>query len=357
MTRRTIGRLVVATTLVLIMVAPVALAGEAQLRSEVKLIEATDQGVVVLLSLTNITDEDVFVISYETALNRLERDLFRIEREGEVIPYLGVMVMRAGPTAESWIRIAPGATVSAKVNLAEGYDLSRDGEYSIEYEASAVVLSGIEESMLPVIDPSTGKGAVIETPRTYIRSAAISVELSGVPFQVGRDELDRDQAELSKHSYLGCTTSERNAINSALSCARTSACDAADYCHSYGCSSWYYDWFGNCSYSSTVCSRFDDTCYYLTTCNMTFTCDGPYCEAGVIAYVYQNRPCQIWICPDFFVYTYFQCHAITHEANHWTGTEDWVYGESDCRWLADYYPSYAADNADNYAYAADYCPW
>jgi peptidyl-Lys metalloendopeptidase len=268
------------------------------------------------------------------------------------------MVMRVGPLAESWIRIAPRATVSAKVNLSNSYDLSRKGQYSIEYQAKAVVLSGVEERLLPVGDLAAGKSAALGTQMTEIRSEALRFELEvGVP-PVALDMLAPEKPEDAKHSYPGCTSSQRSTISSALSCAKTRGCDAADYCYYNGCTSWYYNWFGSCSYYSTVSARFDQTCFsYLLGCNYTFNCGGSYCDPGVVAYVYQNRPCETWICSAFFSQTSsFRCHAVYHESNHWTYTDDWVYGYSNCLWLADNYPSYAADNADSYSYAADYAP-
>jgi peptidyl-Lys metalloendopeptidase len=356
------GRFVIVIGLTLVLAAPAAFAAQARLESSLQLLDASDQGVVVQLSLTNTSDEDVYVISYETALLRLERDLFRIERDGEVIPYMGPMIMRVGPLAESWIRIAPGETVSGKVNLSTVYDLSRAGRYSIEYRASQHVLSGIDESLLPVADLATGKGARLDTPRTTVRSEAISFEFEGADVPLASELLDPERSGLSKDSFSNCTSSQRTTIQTAKTGARANACDSCDYCDYYGCgSSWYTTWFGDCTYESSVCQSFCDACSVLGSSSFTFYCNGTYCESGVIAYVYKNRPYEIWICPDFFVYTYFQVHAVTHEVFHWyivAGAEDWVYGESNCRTLAAYYdPYYAATNADSYAYAADSCPW
>jgi len=163
-----------------------------------------------------------------------------------------------------------------------------------------------------------------------------------------------------KDSYPGCTSGEIDDVVDAKADALTNACCSCDYCAAKGCGSrWYQTWFGPCTYESTVCSNFCDACTVLEDDRFTFNCGGSYCEPGVIAYVYQSRSYEIWLCPDFFVYNNMQVHAIDHEVSHWNivaGAEDWGYGSKFCKDLAKYYdPSYAATNADNYAYACDNC--
>lgn len=337
-------------------VSPV-LAGQDLLRSEIELLNASEQGVVVLLSFTNTSDQDMFVIDYETALTRLERDLFRVELEGEIIPYTGVMVMRVGPLTENWARIGPGETVSAKVSLAEDYDLSRAGEYSIAFEAPAFVLVGLEEGQLPVADPWTEKSAALNMSPIWVSSDKISFGFQGVTESIVRDALAIDQPLFSKESYHGLNSSQIAAIETAKACARTNVCCAGTYCNSWVCpTSWYQTWFHCCTYRYSVCGNFSDACNVLGNNNFTFYYNGSYCSSGIIAYVWKDRPYEIWICPDFFSYTHLQCHTIAHEVFHWNivaGADDYGYGESYCRNNSCYH---AANNADNYAYAADYCP-
>lgn len=360
MNGRRIARFMIVFVVALAFAAPSVLAGQAQLRSDLQLLDASDQGVVVLVSLTNASNEDVFVLSYETALKGIEKDLFRVERDGEVIPYEGAMIVRIGPLAESWMRIGAGQTLSGKVNLSNVYDLSRGGTYSIEYMASQHVMSGVEESMLPVASADEGKSAVLSVPRTMVRSEAISFEFAGADILVDSALVAPVSPELAKDSFPGCSSSERSQISAAKSNSRPNVRGARDYCNAYGSGSgWYSTWFGGGTYVSTVCQNFADAYNVLGSNSFTFTCTN--CDSGVIAYVYKNRPYEIWICPDFFTYTYFQTHAVTHEVFHWyivAGAEDWTYGSANCQTLASsYHPYYAATNADNYAYAADNSPW
>jgi peptidyl-Lys metalloendopeptidase len=338
-------------SLVLVMSAPLAMAAQAQLESNLELAQADHQGVVVLLSLTNTSDQDLLVLSYETPLNGLESNIFRIQRDGESLPYVGPMIMRAGPMAGSWVRIAAGETMSIKVDLTDAYDLQHAGTYSIEYASIQHVLAGSLE----------GKGAALDTAPVTIVSPSLTFTFDGA--RSPRQPVDMIQPVRDtspKDSFPGCDAGEIATIQDAKVGARANTSCSCDYCAAAGCGSrWYQTWFGPCTYESFVCTNFCDAETVLGDDRFTFNCGGSYCEPGVIAYVYQNRSYEIWICPDFFVYNNFQVHAITHEVFHWNivaGAEDWGYGSKFCKDLAKYYdPAYAATNADNYAYAADGC--
>jgi peptidyl-Lys metalloendopeptidase len=326
-----------------------------QLVSELELVtpgivKASD-GVMLRLTLTNPTDEDLYVLAYETPLRGLERELFRIERDGEPIPYQGKIALRLGPSAKDWIRIAPGASVSAEVKLSASYNLQRGGRYSVKYLAYQHVISGDQE--LPVVDSTDpeAKGFTFGIAGATIVSDALGIEINGDIEVV--DDMLFDRSGGTK-GYINC--SSPSTIASAQSTAQGRVANAYWECDSYN--SWYRDWFGTTSsYVSTVRGYFANS-YWALDGDITYDCTGTGCSSGVIAYVYMGTPYKIWICPAFWSQSSnFKAHAIAHETFHWyvvAGVDDWVYGYSNCLWLADNYPYYALDNADNYAYAADY---
>jgi peptidyl-Lys metalloendopeptidase len=89
----------------------------------------------------------------------------------------------------------------------------------------------------------------------------------------------------------------------------------------------------------------------------TYTCT--FCPRTTLAYVYKDQPTNVWICPSFFSLLGddpdFQAGIILHESSHWyaaANTNDYTYGEASCLSLADSYPDYAVNNADNYHYFA-----
>lgn len=359
---KNIERLVLVIAVMLAVAAIPAAANDSPLRSELEVVQADSNGFVVLLSLTNTSDQDVFILSYETPLNGLERSLFQIQRDGEAVPYTGRLVMRIGPLPENWIRVSAGETIQMKVDLTTAYDMTQAGYYTVGYGAMQHVISGVAEHMLPVFDTVGQKAASFETPAAMISSTQLTVQYEGAAAVFRLEQYPEsvdDQHE--KHTFIGFTTAQRNAVLAAIDCACANVTCACNYC---SCpSSWYTTWFSsNCVYDYFVCGSFCRAKNHLCPGNITFRYQAySYpCDPGVIAYVYQNRPNEIWLCGDFFVYTYFQCHAITHEVFHWNTVataEDWGYGESFCKDLArNYHPYYSATNADSYAYAADYCP-
>jgi peptidyl-Lys metalloendopeptidase len=51
------------------------------------------------------------------------------------VPYLGKMVRRASPKAGDYVWVDAGGSVSAEVDLAQGYDFSQPGQYNIEFRS------------------------------------------------------------------------------------------------------------------------------------------------------------------------------------------------------------------------------
>jgi hypothetical protein len=54
-----------------------------------------DQRVTVRLTFKNTSDEDVYLLAYETPLRGIERDIFVVELDGERMPYTGIVAFRA----------------------------------------------------------------------------------------------------------------------------------------------------------------------------------------------------------------------------------------------------------------------
>jgi len=65
----------------------------------------------------------------------LAGDIFRIRRDGMSLPYHGIQVKRSVPTPDGYVWIDAGGSVSAEVDLAEGYDLTQAGEYTVQFRS------------------------------------------------------------------------------------------------------------------------------------------------------------------------------------------------------------------------------
>jgi hypothetical protein len=89
--------------------------------------------VAVRFTLTNDSDAERYVLTWYTPLEGIGGEIFRVERDGQAVPYTGILAMRGDPTPEGYIRLPAGQSASAEIDLATSFDLSKPGEYTIEF--------------------------------------------------------------------------------------------------------------------------------------------------------------------------------------------------------------------------------
>ena len=87
----------------------------------------------VKFTLTNTSPEGLFVLKWFTPLEGLAGDIFSVRRDGLHLPYGGMQVKRGPPISEDYVWLDPGDSVSAEVDLAEGYDFSEPGRYTLQF--------------------------------------------------------------------------------------------------------------------------------------------------------------------------------------------------------------------------------
>ena len=92
------------------------LPGEAGLIASIEAPEslASGEAVPVKFTLTNTLSEGLYVLRWFTPLEGLAGDIFRVRRDGLHLPYHGILVKRAPPTAEDYVWLDAG-----------GFDLGR----------------------------------------------------------------------------------------------------------------------------------------------------------------------------------------------------------------------------------------
>ena len=91
--------------------------------------------VKVRFTLTNISSEGFFLLKWFTPLEGLAGDIFQVQRDGVDLPYVGKMVKRGAPVSEDYVWIDAGGSVSAEVDLAEGYEFSQAGQYTLQFRS------------------------------------------------------------------------------------------------------------------------------------------------------------------------------------------------------------------------------
>jgi hypothetical protein len=102
-------------------------------RIEAPSVLSTGEAVNLSFTLTNNTDKSLYVLKWYTPLEGIAGEIFRVERDGQAVPYQGILATRIAPSPEAYILLEPGASTSAEVNLATAYDFSQVGEYTIAF--------------------------------------------------------------------------------------------------------------------------------------------------------------------------------------------------------------------------------
>jgi heat shock protein HslJ len=95
----------------------------------------TGEAVTVKFTLTNTSSEGLFVLKWFTPLEGLAGDIFSVQRDGVDLAYRGKLVKRGPPSSKDYVWIDAGGSISAKVDLAEGYDFSQAGKYNLQFRS------------------------------------------------------------------------------------------------------------------------------------------------------------------------------------------------------------------------------
>ena len=94
---------------------------------------ATGEKVNLKFVLKNVSETPLYILRWYTPIEGIAGEIFRVTRDGQTVPYRGIVAYRNPPTADEYIWLNPGESVSAVVNLGEAYDFSKTGEYRIRF--------------------------------------------------------------------------------------------------------------------------------------------------------------------------------------------------------------------------------
>jgi peptidyl-Lys metalloendopeptidase len=281
----------------------------------------------VTVTMTNVADHAVRLLRYNTPVDGLKEDLFRVSRDGVAVAYLGRHYKWAAPQAEDFITLDRGQSIVGTVDLAASYDFAETGTYFLGY----------------------GAGDVDNSPFT----GGVTVQVEGRAFAVpGGANL----------TTTGCSSSRITSLTTAYSSARTMAASALSYLTNTTPSGTarYTTWFGAYTSSrwSTAKSHFTQISAKLS--NEVADCT---CTDSAYAYVYPTQPYKIYLCNAFWsapnTGTDSRAGTLIHEMSHFNvvaGTDDNAYGQTACKSLARSNPTRALDNADSHEYFAENTP-
>ncbi len=91
------------------------------------------EAVNLKFSLINNTDSTLYILNWFTPLEGIGGEIFRVKRDGQILPYQGILASRGDPTPDAYTMLAAGETVSTEVDLSAVYDFSLPGNYEIEF--------------------------------------------------------------------------------------------------------------------------------------------------------------------------------------------------------------------------------
>lgn len=293
--------------------------------------------------LTNETARPVRIARWRTPLAKAPDRFLEVSRDGEPVRYIGPVVTRLAPRADSYVVLEPGQSVSAEYDLRRGYDVSAGGEL--------VVRSALSASKV-VLD---AEGLNVDFSASEIVEVSASSQTAGSQGGV---------AVSSSELVLNCNNAEWNTLAWAALGASYGLENAITTHVPGGAKSNFY--FGQGHDTNTVAGILYGMWGVLHNSNGNWTCmgtAGDCADGDVIAYVNGSDigtgVSNIQFCSLFFnpaeVPGDDDNHASTagvllHELAHLAGAPfDWYYW-ANVEWLAQNMPLYAALNADSYRY-------
>lgn len=324
----------------------------------------TADDVMVRVTYHNGTSEDLYLLSWQTALNGVEGNLFDVRRDGQPVEYTGRLYKRGFPRAEDYVRIPAGGSLSADVELSSVYDMSRTGEYAIRYRAS--VQDALRADGRAKVAGLAGL-RTLESNVVFLAVERNERAIEALETLAAIEEAVRPSvpAKYLTPSYVSCSTTRQSTLVTALSNAQSISLKARNHLSSAtspSTDSAYRTWFGAYTSSryATVQSHFNNIYSAFVNQRFTFNCS---CTSSAYAYVYANQPYRVYLCNAFWSAPMTgidsKAGTLVHETSHFTvvaGTQDYAYGTSACQSLAISNPDRAVNNADNHEYFAETRP-
>ncbi|WIM94147.1 M35 family metallo-endopeptidase [Actinoplanes oblitus] len=325
------------------------------LTTTVQIDEVSSSSLTVRLTTRNTSSSPVSVLSRDLPRAGLSGGLLAVTRDGVPLPYHGRLVKYAKPTAADYTRIPAGGTYAVTMNLADDYDLSRPGTFTIALAATRIrALRGPGAAVADTVRVRAGQASV---------STTVAIQGARKPAGVAAASSERVKVAASAVTIVynsNCSTSQKTSIRQAVTDAATLSTKSKTWLsNNPNGGAAYTEWFGTRTTTrfNTVASEYSNITSELTSKTVTLSCLN---EAGVYAYVYPDDPYKIYLCGAFWtapaIGTDSKAGTLVHESSHFTvngGTDDWAYGQTAARNLASTNPARAVNNADNYEYFAE----
>jgi peptidyl-Lys metalloendopeptidase len=327
--------------LLIILVLPTSILADTLVAS---LDSVDDNQLIVSFKLQNTSENQITFLKWNTPFDDdvFTADMFQVyQGTGNRIEYTGKLLKRGPPSVADHYTLEPGESVSARVNIFQGYATYTEGVYQITFQSSIQLLT--EHGEYNSIE------LISETLTAYQNTEYQSPVFKQVP------------------QYTSCSVNQQEDINTALTYAEDMAIEAVQVLDSTPINDRpeairYTTWFGNYLSSRYVRLMSNFTTLRETIANETISFDCS-CTENYYAYVFPNRPYIVYLCRSFwsadFSGTDSKAGTIIHELVHFdvvVGTNDNAYGQERSQALALNDPAAAINNSDNYEYFAENTP-
>jgi len=264
---------------------------------------------------------------------------FRVELDGQPVPYIGVAVKYADPDLSEYVILNAQETVSATVVLHDLYDFSKLGDYKVQFDHF------VEDYAMDFDVASIPRKRVDFAPSDILTSNEIGITVTKpYPQQV--------------RAVYPCSTQENNIIrDAAISLANPLIIETHQAISAQNTAR-YREWFG-----AYAIARWQTAQQTITNIRendvVDYACDD---MANVFAYVYPaDASHTIYVCSVFWNVDKIggfdtQSGTLLHELSHFNNigsTQDYAYGTTACRNLAVNNPANAVRNADSHEYFAE----
>lgn len=344
---------------------------------EARLISAadfkSDEPVNLTFELTNTGGEDLYVLTWYTPLEGLFSDCLKVERDGGRVEYDGPLPKRGNPTAENYVLVPAGQTVSKEVEVSRAYDVNTPGNYDVELDTEVDDI--VTAAAAKTLDESINEGNR-QNSKQELRGGGTSFTVT--PGGGGKNLTDGEQARETTQAKRGAdaappddeTAEKAGPMDPELTGgdankqAKTRQAHADGYVLCRDALSTmandanYREWFGTHTAQrfAKVKDNLTKVKQKMESTTFTYILTGEGCQSNWYAYTYKGDT-RIWLCGLFWsapaTGTNSKAGTILHEHTHATArTDDIVYLQDKCRQLAIDDPDRAIKNADSHEYYA-----
>jgi len=324
--------------------------------------------------LTNTSNQNLSVLTWNTPLDDVVTDCLEVTRNGKRVQYDGPLVKRGTPRAKDYVTIKAGQSVETKFPVSAAYDTSKPGTYEVRLKSPIPdVVPGVRALAKALNVPNRARAmqAISHTTTFKVTRGDGKVQTLGA---VARSKENAAKVKMKKITAQAASAKKKPRLKKALGSLTIGGTAArkkvATQAHANGYDlavkalatlkndGRYVEWFGARSQRrfARVRTNYSAVQRRMETIQFTYNLTGERCGSGVFAYTYP-RTSTIWFCSAFWAApakgTDSKAGTVVHEHTHSdASTDDIGYGQANCRNLAATAPNDAVRNADSHEYYA-----